>query len=203
MGPRLLDGTDDIELALLRVGELLEAAADPQAIVIVGGAALQLLGVVRRATRDVDILAFARRRRGSAWTLIPPPTPLPGALTAAVRTVGRDLGLVHDWLNTGPALQWKQGLPPGIATRIVWRQFAALRTGLVDRRDLILLKLYAAADDRPEGRHGQDLVALAPTDVELTAAARWVKTQDASPAFPDLVENVVSYVRANRKRSDR
>ena len=49
-------------------------------------------------------------------------------------------------MNTGPALQWKQGLPEGLQDRIEWRRYAALRVGVVDRRDLIHLKLYAAAD---------------------------------------------------------
>ncbi len=198
MVPRSLSGSGDIELALLRVGELLAAAGEPHAIVIVGGAALGLLGVVVRATRDVDILAFAKPRGRDAWTLVPPPAPLPESLTAAIRTVGQDLGLADDWLNTGPALQWKQGLPPGLAKRIEWRQYAVLRVGLVGRKDLIWLKLYAAADGRPDGRHVRDLAALEPTDAELEEAARWVRSQDAGPAFPGLVDEVVNYVRARR-----
>jgi hypothetical protein len=198
MAPRSLSSAADIEQALRRVGELVAAAGESHAIVIVGGAALTLLGVVARATRDVDILAFARARGRDAWTLVPPPTPLPEALAAAIRTVGRDMGLADDWLNTGPALQWKQGLPPGLATRVQWRQYAALHVGLVGRKDLIWLKLYAAADDRPEGRHARDLVALAPSDDDLEEAAQWVKTQDAGAAFPGLVEDVVNYVRASR-----
>jgi len=201
MPPRSLNSSADIELALLRVGELLAAAGEPHAIVIVGGAALGLLGVVARATRDVDILAFARPRGRDGWTLVPPPAPLPASLAAAIRTVGRDLGLADDWLNTGPALQWKQGLPRGLGRRIEWRQYEALRVGLAGRKDLIYFKLYAAADDRPEGRHVQDLGALDPTDAELEEASRWVKRQDAGPAFPGLVDEVVNYVRTHR-RSD-
>jgi hypothetical protein len=203
MVPRSLSSSADIELALLRVGELLAAAGEPQAIVIVGGAALGLLGVVTRATRDVDILAFARPGGRDAWTLVPPPAPLPESLAAAIGTVGRDSGLADDWLNTGPALQWKQGLPPGLATRIEWRQYAALRVGLVGRKDLIWFKLFAAADDRPEGRHGRDLGALDPTDAELEEAAGWVKRQDAGPAFPGLVDDVVNHVRTHRSPSRR
>ena len=43
-------------------------------------------------------------------------------------------------LNTGPALQWRQGLPAGLEHRITWRQFAGLRVGIA--RD----ELSAAAD---------------------------------------------------------
>lgn len=191
--PRPLQDSGDIRLALQRVGELLALAGERYAIVIVGGAALNLLGVVSRATRDVDILAVAHGDR-----LAPPPDPIPSSLAAAIRTVGRDMGLADNWLNTGPALQWKQGLPRGIGGRVKWRRFANLRVGLVGRPDLIRLKLYAAADGHPGDRHIQDLIALDPTDAELRAAARWVKTQDAGAAFPGLVDDAVAHLRAGR-----
>ncbi len=99
--PRLLEHRADIEQALRRVGELLAARGASYAIVIVGGAALNLLGIVARSTRDVDVLAFATRSRTRrAWRLDAPPDPLPEPLAAAIRTVGRDMGLAETWLNT-------------------------------------------------------------------------------------------------------
>jgi len=193
----------DIEQALQRVGELLAAAGEQHAIVIIGGAALNLLGVVTRTTRDVDILAVARRRGARRWRLERPPTPMPERLAAAIRTVAGDMGLADNWLNTGPALQWKQGLPRGLGTRVTWRRYAALRVGLVGRADLIRLKLYAAADDHPRGRHARDLVLLDPSDIELRAAARWVKTQDAGPQFARIVDEVVTHVGARRGPRER
>ena len=178
------------------VGELLEGAGESYAIAIIGGAALSLLGVVERTTRDVDVLAFATRSGRRAWALTPPPRPLPVVLADAIRTVGRDLGLAEDWLNVGPALQWKAGLPPGLVGRITWKRYRALRVGVVGRTDLVCFKLFAAADDGPEGRHARDLAALAPTDAELRQAARWVKTQDATAEFSAIVDEVVRHVRA-------
>jgi hypothetical protein len=200
MPPRSLSGPAGIELALQRVGELLAAAGERYAVVVVGGAALNLLGIVARATRDVDILAFAKRRPGSGrgWRLEEPSQTVPEPLSVAIRTVARDMGLADNWLNTGPALQWKQGLPRGFAGRVAWRKYAALHVGLAGRADLIRLKLYAAADGHPGDRHVNDLVALDPTDAELRAAARWVKAQDAGAAFPGMVDQVVAHVRARR-----
>ena len=197
MPPRSLTGSANIEQALQRVGELLRAAGERHAVVVVGGAALNLLGIVSRVTTDVDILAFARPR-GGRWRLEPPPTPLPASLARAIRTVAGDMGLSETWLNTGPAGQWKQGLPRGLVGRVRWRSYAALRVGLVNRLDLIRFKLYAAADGHPDDRHVRDLDALNPTDRELAAAARWVKTQDAGDAFPDLVDRVLEHLRARR-----
>ncbi len=64
--------------------------------------------------------------------------------------------------------------------------------GLADRHDLILMKLYAAADSQgPSSVHYQDLLALEPTHDELDAAAVWVRTQDVSPEFSSILDQVV------------
>lgn len=163
-------------------------------IVIIGGAALNLLGVVDRATRDVDVLAV-ELSDALGTRLAPPPDPLPAVLANAVRDVARDRGLPEDWLNTGPALQWKQGLPPGLPERVSWRRFSGLRVGIVGRFDLICFKLYASADQiDPDNRHVRDLLALRPTRNELQLAADWVRTQDPSPAFANVLEKVIAYV---------
>ena len=109
-------------------------------------------------------------------------------------TSGEEMGLAPGWLNAGPALQWRQGLPDGFAERVTWRSFAALQVGVADRMDLIFLKLYAAADSGPSSVHYQDLLRLAPTGEEL---ARWVKTQDASPDFPTIVDQVIEHAKAD------
>jgi hypothetical protein len=82
---------------------------------------------------------------------------------------------------------------------VKWRDYGGLRVGLAGRLDLIYLKLFAAADEGRTGRHSRDLLALAATDKELEAAARWVKRQDANTKeFAALVDNVVTYVRKSR-----
>lgn len=168
---------------------------------ILGGAALNLLGIVERTTDDVDILAFATPRSDGApeqGTMRAPPEPMPEPLTRAARTVARDLGLDPHWLNTGPALQWRTGLPPGLEARVQWRRYSALWVGVVHRYDLIHFKLFAAADSTgPRSVHYQDLLALRPSAAELDAAAVWVRTQDASPAFSDTLDLVVTHVRTD------
>lgn len=192
-----LSGSSQIELALRRTGEVLQAAGLHYRIVAVGGAAMNLLGFVSRATTDVDILAFGAATPEAGSEIREPPEPLPEQLLDAATAVAREMGLRADWLNTGPAGQWMTGLPPGLASRIQWRTFAALDVGLVGRLDLIYLKLYAAADDIGTASvHFQDLVALTPTDEELTEASRWVVSQD--PGTEILCGEVVKHVIANR-----
>jgi hypothetical protein len=175
----LLNDSSQIELALQRTGEVLQARGLRYRIVAVGGAAMNLLGFVTRATSDVDILAFGALDTHAGHGIIEPPEPLPDQLRYAAEAVAREMGLRADWLNAGAASQWKTGLPSGLASRIEWRSYAALDVGLVGRLDLIYFKLYAAADHTGPGSvHFQDLVALAPSDAEFTEARRWVLSQD-------------------------
>jgi hypothetical protein len=52
-----MDTTLPLDQALHAVGQLLARRGQGAAIVVVGGTALNLLQVVARATRDVDVIA--------------------------------------------------------------------------------------------------------------------------------------------------
>ena len=104
-----------------------------------------------------------------------------------------------DWMNTTVGLQWKTGLPQGFEERIHWEQYDGLWLGLADRYDLIFLKLYAAADSEgPSSVHYQDLIALQPTNEELDAAARWVRSQDPSAPFARILDQVLEHAKSNK-----
>ncbi len=92
--PGRFEAADDLERALTRVGELLEAEGEPWDIVIVGGAALNLLGIVARPTVDVDVLALGKP--GRSHRVEQPPDALPSSLARAIRTVARDMRLPED-----------------------------------------------------------------------------------------------------------
>lgn len=197
-------GKSDIDRALQGVGEILASEGQAFAIVVTGGAALNLLGIVERSTTDVDILAFAQVGAGPVRELRRPPEPLPEQLLHAAHAVARDMDLGQDWLNAGPSLQWLAGLPPGLEQRVRWREYSALTVGVVDREDLILFKLFASADSAGPGSvHYQDLLALRPTDQELDAAKAWVSTQDASPAFAEVLTQVVKCVHGDLTNDDK
>lgn len=192
----------EIERALRLVGELLDAGGLRYHIVVIGGTAVNLLGLVSRATTDVDILAFATPDSAGIMRLRPPDEPLPAPLASAAATVAGDLGLDKHWLNTGPASQWQTGLPPGLEGRVMWRAYGGLSVGIVDRHDLVFFKLYAAADETgTDSVHFQDLVALTPTDEELSAAAAWIGQQDMGPDFHRIVSKVIEHARTHRDRA--
>lgn len=186
-----------IEEALAAVGDLLQVADERASIVVVGGATLILLGIVQRATSDVAVIAHAYRDAAGRIRLEQAET-FPQSLAEAVRVVARDFNLPADWMNTEVGRQWLQGLPPSILDDISWRSYGHLQVGLVGRRTLIALKLFAAVDTGPRSVHIQDLCALGPTDAELEEAIGWVATQDSYESFGKLITDVVQYVQHNR-----
>lgn len=185
-----------LERGLAAVGDLLVAEGVEVGIIVAGGTALNLLGIVQRTTNDVDVLAILQDRAGSGGVMLAPPDPLPEPLQRAIARVARDFQLPEDWMNTVVGLQWRAGLPPELEHRLRWRRYGGLRVGLVARYDLIFLKLYAAADSGgPSSVHFQDLLALRPTERELLAAVAWVREQDPTPAFSTIVEQVMTHAR--------
>lgn len=192
--PQPMDGPKAIEQALGLLGELLRRRGERFGIVLVGGAAMNLLGVVTRATTDADIIAL---RVGTEPSPRQPDEPLPASLRRAAADTARELRLAPDWLDARMGRQWITGLPPGMMDRVQWRAYGALDVGLADRVDLISLKLHAAADDvGPRSVHFQDLRALRPTAAELADAAAWVREQDPSDAFAASLAAVLAQLGA-------
>lgn len=184
--------------AIDAVGEILASQGESVAVVIVGGTAMIVQGFVERVTSDVDIIAIARSINPGTQRTIESPEPLPESLVQAISRVARDFNLPEDWMNTTAGLQWKTGLPPGLADRIHWREYGGLSLGLADRHDLILMKLYAAADSGgPSSVHYQDVLALKPTHDEIDAAANWARSQDTSPEFSRILEQVVEQAKVD------
>lgn len=84
-------GSHQLRETLSAVGDLLEAEDETVRLVIVGGASLNLAGLVDRATDDVDVVAWAEPSR-ERTTLIRA-DPMPEVLEEAVERVARDFGL--------------------------------------------------------------------------------------------------------------
>lgn len=195
--PAVTDSTLPIEDALHAAGDLLLAAGEEVAVVVVGGATLNLLGIVRRSTSDVDVIARAFVDSSGVLRLTQA-EPFPASLQTAIRTVARDLGLPETWMNAEVGAQWVHGLPPWILEDLTWRAYGNLQVGLVGRRTLAALKLFAAVDSGPRSVHMQDLLAIRPTDAELEQSREWVATRDANEEFPSMIDGVIEDVRRQR-----
>jgi len=174
--------TDEtIGLLFGALADQLRALGSRVEMVVIGGSALTALGLVRRATRDVDVLAIADNGE------LRLAEPLPQALLAARSIVAADFGLAENWLNAGPTDLLKWGLPEGFMSRVVTSSYGtALVVHFASRLDQIHFKLFAVVD-QGGGRHEADLRALSPTPGELAAVARWSITQDPSPGYRSVL----------------
>ena len=165
------------EEPLAGLGQLLEERERRYELLAIGGGALQLLGLITRSTKDIDVVALVED--GIA---IPIPA-LPGPLRQAVEDTARVLRLPPEWFNAGPRSLMELGLPDGSVKRSHRRQWGGLILHLADRRDQVFFKLYAAVDQGPRSKHFDDLRRLGPTVEELRAAASWARSHDPSPGF--------------------
>ena len=182
-------GIEALQRALETVSlRLRENGAGPFEIVVCGGSALIITGVVARTTHDVDIVALASENGLSS------PDPLPGDLEQAAVETAEDLGLSTNWLNNGPSQGegglFQMGLPEGMANRWQTQHYGShLTVHFIARIDQIYFKLFAAADRG--GYHITDLLALQPTSEELAAAAKWALTHDVSEAFAMIIKDLL------------
>jgi hypothetical protein len=184
---------DDLLSAL---GEQLAVKKEYFTIAVVGGSALLALGLVSRATRDVDVLAIVDGEK------LISAQPLPAALAGAAQTVARDFGLSEDWLNPGPTSLLDLGLPEGFFERALHRHYGAgLEVLFASRVDQIHLKLYATVD-HGAGKHLNDLQALAPTERELLDAASWSQTHDPSDGYRSVLARVLRHFGIDDGRLD-
>lgn len=151
--------------------------AGPVEWIVCGGTALSIRGLVRRTTRDVDVIA--------AWS---PKTleivPLERFSRAVEQAIDR-VAAAHPelqsggprWVNLGASGLLCFGLPPGCLDRLArWPIGECLTLQVPDRLDLIAMKLLAASDPshRRQAVHRSDLRAIAPEEEELRFAIDWV-----------------------------
>lgn len=187
----------DVELVLSALGEQLESLLDkPVELLVCGGSALNVLGLVRRATKDIDILAYIERNDKGETFLIKAASLTPELMTAAQK-VARDFNLPENWLNPGPASAVDLGLPEGIMERVQTRKFGRnLTIHFLGRYDQIHFKLYASVD-QGAGKHFDDLLALKPTSEEIEKAARWSMTHDVSEGFKESLKILLNHMGFN------
>jgi hypothetical protein len=172
---------DSLRDALATLGSILEDRGYSYEVVVIGGGALLLIGLITRSTKDLDVVALAD---GDKWSRA---SPLPKPLTQAVKDVADALDLADDWLNAGPTDLLDFGLPEGFASRTTVERFGSLTVRYASRIDQVAFKLSAAADHWPDrSKHLHDLRALSPSVEDLVAAARWCTTHDTSAGFRDV-----------------
>lgn len=166
--------------SLTLLGEILDLEkAAPVHLVVVGGSALLVAGIVSRTTQDVDVIA----ERGIPEGELVPIRQLSPDLRDASERVARELGLPKNWLNATTALFSipLESYPPDLWREMERRAFGSrLEVSFLGRGGLIYLKFYAALDSERKRRKDdrEDLVQLAPTREEADRAIRWLRKEE-------------------------
>lgn len=177
-----------IQEALSRTGRRLALAdAGEFALLVCGGSALNLAGIIQRPTRDVDVLGLVKGTNPATVAA----EQLPAEVTRAAELVAKDLGLPGDWLNDAALDVQRLGLPPGILKRAHRLDFGpCLTVFFIDRQDQVALKLYAAIDREKGQRHLKDLEAIEPTTAEMEGAVHWLFDRETSAEFRAAVSSI-------------
>lgn len=146
--------------------------------VVIGGAALSILGVIKRETQDVDVLD----------------PEIPTEILEASKHFARqfkipDTSLKENWLNSGPEslrrylrVNWRTRLQPLYKGKAIIFQ-------TLGRMDLIGTKILAYCD---RGLDLNDCLDLKPTILELNELLPWVQGYDGNPNWPAYVEDQVN-----------
>jgi Nucleotidyltransferase of unknown function (DUF6036) len=147
-------------------------------LIVIGGTALALLGVISRPTRECDVLE-------------PPLDPVLRQYAREFAELQRTQGnpLDDEWLNDGHAAL-AAVLPSGWRLRLtVVLTGKALRVRVLGRSDLLASKVWALCDRATDLT---DCMALAPRASELAALRPWLHAQDLNPDWPQHVDAVLS-----------
>jgi hypothetical protein len=145
--------------------------------VVIGGAALSILGIISRQTQDVDILD----------------PEIPSDILEAAKLFAQIEGIAltslkENWLNHGPE-SLRKYLRPNWRLRLqpLFKGSAIIFTTL-GRVDLIGTKILAYCD---RGLDFKDCVDLNPTKDEILEILPWVKQYDLNPDWPNYVQTQV------------
>ncbi|MGZ3718628.1 MAG: DUF6036 family nucleotidyltransferase [Bdellovibrionota bacterium] len=141
--------------------------------IVIGGAALAILGTITRETQDCDVLS----------------PKIPADILAAAKDFSREIAaqggdLKESWLNNGPETLMDV-LPKEWRTR-TQELYAgkALHLQTLGRPDLLRSKFFAYCDRQQDLA---DCIALKPTKAEMQETMDWVRFQDAHPGWPEHV----------------
>ncbi|MGH1467614.1 MAG: DUF6036 family nucleotidyltransferase [Bdellovibrionales bacterium] len=169
-----------IDKAIIEFDEFLSRKGLNFEGVIIGGAALLILKISDRQTRDVDCLY----------------PEIPDEIKQASIDFSRDSKTVQveeDWLNNGPSSLVKS-LPQGWEKRLQpLFKGKALSLNTLGRADLLKTKLFAYCDRTDPDF--SDLLKLKPTAKEILDSSTWVKNCDANLQWPEHVEKMFNLLK--------
>ena len=177
----------DIEKMLKALNSQLEKINKRIEIVVCGGIALAIMGLVKRTTKDIDVLGIVQKNNENFKIV---KADFPSWFETIIKKVARDFNLPNDWINAGPTSMVDLGLPKGLIERLIEKKYGNnLTVYYISRFDQIHFKLYASVDRG--GYHVDDLLKLKPTNEEIEAAALWSMSQDISNGYRIILKDLL------------
>ena len=171
---------DILPVLLSELAEWLQfEGIEPIEWLVCGGVAMALQNLNTRTTQDVDVLGEWNNSTLTVICLDHFPEKVNSCIRRVIANHPELDGLKDDWINLGPSHLAKVGLPDGFARRIRSMKFGrTLTLHLLNRVDLIPLKLYAASDrfSPRQQIHFADLKLLNGSFDELDKALDWIRT---------------------------
>jgi hypothetical protein len=163
----------DVKMVVEEFDQYLAKRALKFEAVIIGGAALNIMGIISRETRDVDCLD----------------PQIPNEIRSAAEQFSNEntkFNLAKKWINNGPD-SLKSDLESGwfLRTQIIFNGRAILFRTL-SRIDLLKSKLFAYCD---RDLDFQDCLKMKPTLEELNECYKWVSERDGNPGWSKNVES--------------
>jgi hypothetical protein len=146
--------------------------------IIIGGAALSILGITSRVTNDIDVMR---------------PGQLPQSVKSAAHSFALHMNLPENWLNCGPA-DIEKYLPHDWEKRVVTLfNGKHLKLITLGRQEFLMTKCWAYCDRE---RDLDDILAMKPSTAELDIVVKWLEPLDANPAWPSFVKKMIDGIRA-------
>jgi hypothetical protein len=178
-----MESAESIDEILFRLNrKMVYAELEPLNVAVCGGAALIAVGLVTRATQDVDVIALLRANQVNVEVL--KDKILPADVERLVAEIGIELGIREDWLNFDASPLIAFGFPPDMTKRLIRKSYGiCLTVYFISRFDQVHFKIYAAMDPKSGTRHLSDLLDLKPQEDEVKAAISWLLGRKASPEF--------------------
>jgi hypothetical protein len=179
----MIESVKSIDEILIRLNQkMVYAETEPLHVVVCGGAALIAVGLVARATQDVDIIALLRANEAKVEIL--ENKILPPEVKRLVAEIGMELGIRKDWLNFGARPLIAFGFPPDMTKRLIRKSYGiCLTVSFISRFNQVHFKMFAAMDPKDGTRHLADLLDLKPREKEVQASISWLLGRKYSPQF--------------------
>ncbi|MGD1085407.1 MAG: hypothetical protein ABSA47_11755 [Verrucomicrobiota bacterium] len=185
---------ENIDKILSRLNrKMVYADVKPLNVAVCGGTALIAVGLVSRATEDVDIIALLRVDQVNIEVLAE--KSLPADVERLVAEIGIELHIREDWFNFHASPLVAFGFPPNMTNRLIKKSYGAcLTVYFINRFDQVHFKMYAAMDPKDGTRHLGDLLDLKPKEHEVRAAVSWLLGREASPEFKAALRQVLERI---------